>query len=149
MQEIAKGIWKITFGEPEKFTPVHFKKEAVRKDEIEQLGISQKVPWNEDDIHWRQSKRGIEIKIPMNTDEDIYGFGLQLQSVDHAGRRRFIKVNSDPPADTGESHAPVPFYISTAGYGLFVDTYRYTTFCMGTNSARGVSQNLTAENEKH
>lgn len=47
--------------------------------------------------------------LPMSTTEDIFGFGLQLQSVNAAGRKRYIKVNSDPKMDTGESHAPVPF----------------------------------------
>lgn len=50
----------------------------------------------------------------METQEDIYGFGLQLQGFNQAGRRRYIKVNSDPVANTGEGHAPVPFYISSA-----------------------------------
>ena len=60
-----------------------------------------------------------------------------------------MKVNSDPVANTGESHAPVPFYISSAGYGLFVNTFRYTTFLCGTNSERGQSSGMTAENEIH
>ncbi|MFQ8979888.1 MAG: hypothetical protein ACLR6I_04460 [Waltera sp.] len=85
----------------------------------------------------------------METQEDIYGFGLQLQGFNQAGRRRYIKVNSDPVANTGEGHAPVPFYISSAGYGLFVNTFRYTTFLMGTNSERGQSAGMTAENEAH
>jgi alpha-D-xyloside xylohydrolase len=85
----------------------------------------------------------------LKTREDIYGFGLQLQGFNQAGRRRYIKVNSDPVANTGESHAPVPFYISSAGYGLFVNTFRYTTFLCGTNSEKGQSAGMTSENEPH
>lgn len=48
-------------------------------------------------------------------------------------------MNSDPVADTGDSHAPVPFYVSTAGYGVFVDTARYATFYCGTNTRKGAS----------
>ncbi|MGN0250055.1 MAG: TIM-barrel domain-containing protein [Oliverpabstia sp.] len=51
--------------------------------------------------------------------------------------------------DTGEGHAPVPFYISTAGYGLFVATFRYATFYMGTNSAKGVSRSKCEVNIPH
>ena len=51
--------------------------------------------------------------------------------------------------DTGESHAPVPFYISTAGYGVFVDTYRYATFYMGTNSKKGASSSKKEVNQPH
>ena len=96
-----------------------------------------------------RTRRGVTVMLPMETDEDIYGFGLQLQSFNHAGKRRYIKVNSDPVADTGEGHAPVPFYISSAGYGLYVNTFRYATFLMGTNSERGKSGSMTVENEKH
>lgn len=31
----------------------------------------------------------------------------------------------------GASHAPVPFYVSTAGYGVVVDSARYLTFSVG------------------
>lgn len=66
-----------------------------------------------------------------------------------AGRKRRIRVNSDPPADTGESHAPAPFYISSAGYGLFADTFRYADFFMGTNSEKGRSAEKTEVNQVH
>ena len=65
------------------------------------------------------------------------------------GRKRYIKVNSDPKMDTGESHAPVPFYVSTAGYGLFVDTYRYATFYMGTSAEKGASAYKKEVNQPH
>lgn len=149
MEQIAKGIWKLVLGDPEVHTPEHFREFSVRKEEIEKLPISRRAGLGEGDIHWKQTKRGVTVTLPMETDEDIYGFGLQLQSFNQAGRRRYIKVNSDPVADTGEGHAPVPFYISSAGYGLFVNTFRYTTFLMGTVSERGKSAGMTAENEKH
>lgn len=149
MQQIAKGIWKIVLGEPEEFTPEHFRQFPVRTEEIEQIPVSRECRVSEEKIHWRKTKRGITVTLPMETQEDIYGFGLQLQGFNQAGRRRYLKVNSDPAANTGESHAPVPFYISSAGYGLFVNTFRYTTFLCGTNSERGQSSGMTAENEIH
>lgn len=149
MQQIAKGIWKIVLGEPEKYTPEHFRQFEVRKEEIGMLPLSKSGALSEGDIQWKKSKRGVTITLPMDTNEDIYGFGLQLFGFNQAGRRRYIKVNSDPAADTGEGHAPVPFYVSSAGYGLFVNTFRYATFLMGTNSERGKSGGMTAENEEH
>lgn len=149
MQQIAKGIWKIVLGEPEEFTPEHFRQFPVRTEEIEQIPVSREYGVSEGKIQWKKTKRGITVTLPMETQEDIYGFGLQLQGFNQAGRRRYLKVNSDPAANTGESHAPVPFYISSAGYGLFVNTFRYTTFLCGTNSERGQSSGMTAENEIH
>lgn len=149
MQQIAKGIWKIVLGEPEEFTPEHFRQFSVRTEAIEQIPVSRECRVSKEKIYWRKTKRGITVTLPMETQEDIYGFGLQLQGFNQAGRRRYLKVNSDPAANTGESHAPVPFYISSAGYGLFVNTFRYTTFLCGTNSERGQSSGMTAENEIH
>lgn len=149
MQQIAKGIQKITFGTPEQYTPEYFRQFSVKKEEIEQIPVSRSSGITEDQIHCKKTKRGITVTLPMETREDIYGFGLQLQGFNQAGRRRYIKVNSDPVANTGESHAPVPFYISSAGYGLFVNTFRYTTFLCGTNSEKGQSAGMTSENEPH
>lgn len=149
MERIAKGIYRIRIGRPEQLTPVYFKETSIMEAEIEQVPISKKAGIQQDDIQVAIGSQGVHINLPIQGTEDIYGFGLQLFSVNQAGLRRLIKVNSDPPCDTGENHAPVPFYISTAGYGLFVDTYRYTEFYMGTNTAKGSSSHMTSENEKH
>lgn len=151
MQQIAKGIWKITYRTPEAFTPVSMREQDIAWKELKNLGGDGEVeaPIAEADIRFSRSNRGITMTLPMKTEEDIYGFGLQLLSLNYAGRKRYIKVNSDPRMDTGESHAPVPFYLSTAGYGLYVDTFRYATFYMGTNTERGVSRGKTEVNQVH
>ena len=61
----------------------------------------------------------------------IYGLGLQFQSVLQRGRKKKIRVNADPAADTGDSHAPVPFYVSNRGYGVLIDTARYLNIYCG------------------
>lgn len=131
MQQIAKGIWKISYGTPEKFTPVSMRKSRIAQEGLDAME-KEVLPLKEESLHFSVSGRGVTITLPMKTEEDIYGFGEQLLSMNYAGRKRHVKVNSDPRVDTGEGHAPVPFYISTAGYGLFVDTFRYATFYMGT-----------------
>jgi alpha-D-xyloside xylohydrolase len=40
-------------------------------------------------------------------------------------------VNADPKGDSGDSHAPVPFYVTTNGYGVLVDTLRHAEFFCG------------------
>lgn len=149
MEQIAKGIHRIVLGKPEKYTPAYFRAFPVKKEAIGQLPVSKKCSLREEDFKWKKTTRGITVTLPITSEEDIYGFGLQLRNFNQAGKRRYMKVNSDPVADTGEGHAPVPFYISSAGYGLFVNTFRYATFLMGTNSERGGSRGMTAENEPH
>ena len=148
MLKIANGIWKITFGTPEEFTPVSMRKSRIAQDGLNRMKDSD-FPFSEDMVRFSASVRGITVTLPMQNDEDIYGFGEQLLSLNYVGRKRHVKVNSDPKIDTGESHAPVPFYISTAGYGLFVDTFRYATFYMGTNTEKGVSRTRREVNTSH
>lgn len=151
MEQIAKGIWKISYGTPEEHTPVSMRKSEICFDGLEQVGrtADETMPDIISQLKYQIRRRGVTITCPMDSDEDIYGFGLQLLSMNYAGRRRYIKVNSDPRMDTGESHAPVPFYISTAGYGLLVDTYRYVAFSMGTNAGKGTSAQKKEVNQPH
>lgn len=144
----ANGIWKAAAGEPEKHTPVFFRRFPVQTKQLEKMEEAP-LPLAVEQIKFRKNRRGIQVTLPMGSDEDIYGFGLQLQSMNQAGRKRMIRVNSDPAADTGEGHAPVPFYISTAGYGLYVDTFRHVEFYMGTNTQRGQSADKKEINQEH
>ncbi len=151
MERIAEGIYRELIGSPEKYVPTRCIKRADRTEDINRLCNSKKgvITKLKEKLEYRFSERGMTITLPMETVENIYGFGLQFFGINSAGKRRFIKVNSDPVADTGESHAPVPFYVSSGGYGLLVDTFRYTTFSMGTVTLRGSSRGMSEENAPH
>ncbi|MDR0758890.1 MAG: DUF5110 domain-containing protein [Treponema sp.] len=145
MKTVA-GVYRLSLGAAEKTTPVKlFGPEGAQAP----LAEGGPPPFGAGSITSRVTKRGFVIELPMKNDEDFYGFGLQFHSFNHAGRRRFMKVNSDPAADTGESHAPVPFYVSTAGYGLLVDTFRYVTFYLGTSGAKGSSKDCVEPEKEH
>ncbi|WP_199226856.1 glycoside hydrolase family 31 protein [Opitutus sp. ER46] len=81
------------------------------------------------------SSRGVLLRMPLAAGERVYGLGLQLQSFQHRGTKKRLRVNADPRLDTGDSHAPVPFYVTNRGYGVFVDTARYATFYLGNKVA--------------
>ncbi len=61
----------------------------------------------------------------------LYGLGLQFQSFLQRGLKKKLRVNADPAADLGDSHAPVPFFVSTRGYGVFIDSARYINVYCG------------------
>ena len=71
------------------------------------------------------------MRLPLKADEQIFGLGLQLLSFAQRGNKKTVRVNADPKMDTGDSHAPVPFYVTTEGIGILVDTARYATFYLG------------------
>ncbi|UUZ84680.1 hypothetical protein LJK88_14135 [Paenibacillus sp. P26] len=147
MERIANGIWKISRGTPENHTPVKLRESSIKLSELDRLACAGTAPFTVQEIVIKPTARGMQIELPLKAYEYIYGFGLQLHRTDHTGRKKVIRVNSDPVADTGDSHAPVPFYVSTAGYGVYVDTLRYATFYCGTNLSKGASEYKKHENK--
>ena len=128
-QLVAPGTWKMTVGSPEAITPVASRLVPPSIEAMHRLPV---VPAPIIEIQTsRASRRGTSLALPLAPHEEIYGFGLQFFSVAHRGKKRAIRVNADPPKDTGDSHAPIPFYVSSRGYGVLVDTARYATFYCG------------------
>lgn len=138
MDLVAPGIWRIRFGKPEKLTPSHFQTEPMDKEKLKGLPFVDKPPLKVEQIHFAVSNRGCAVQLPMDATESIYGFGLNTALFDmtqtergHTGRRIFLKPTDRPENDLGESHAPVPFFVSTRGYGVFVDSARFVTVYTG------------------
>lgn len=74
----------------------------------------------------------------------VYGLGLQFMSFAQRGLKKLLRVNADPKMDSGDSHAPVPFYVTTRGYGVLVDTARYPTFYCGNKHRKERTHEQTA-----
>lgn len=116
---------KITYGILEKFTPSVF----CRGFSYTETEISYRV----DRIGFQCTSKGCILTMPLGAREQIYGLGLQLKAFNLRGKKLTIRPNADPVAATGDSHAPVPFFVSTAGYGIYVDTARYAEFYFGSS----------------
>ncbi len=71
------------------------------------------------------------LRLPLKPKEPVFGLGLQMMRLNQRGTTRYLRVNSDPRQDTGETHAPVPFYVEGSGYGVLVDTARIVTIHVG------------------
>ncbi len=115
---------KLTFGTPEKLTPVTFCK-GFRYEE-------KPITYPVDQIEYKENARGCVLRLPLGADEHIYGMGLQLKAFDLRNKKLTLRPNADPVTAAGDSHAPVPFFVSTAGYGIYVDTARHAEFYFGT-----------------
>ncbi|SDD06919.1 alpha-D-xyloside xylohydrolase [Paenibacillus sp. UNCCL117] len=148
MKRIANGVWMLRFGHPETHTPVSLRETVMKEEALDELTAEGNAPFRAEELRLERTARGVLIELPLKQEEHIYGFGLQLHRVDHTGRKKVIRVNSDPVADTGDSHAPVPFYVSTAGYGVLVDTSRYAAFYCGTSLPKGVSRGKKLEQKE-
>jgi len=124
-EDVAPGIWKAKIGEPDK--EMAYTSLAARPPRIEALNALPKVPFPfaKSPIEFQQSDdRLIQVRIPTEPDEKIYGFGLQLDGI--RKNRKILDLNVDHwDKGGGRTHAPVPFYISSKGYGVLFNTARF------------------------
>jgi len=125
---VISGIWKFTIGKPEKITPQSTRNIKPAQSGFEKLATVDTCPVIPVGAI---NKRGVQMRLPLKADEYLYGLGLQLLSFQQRGLKKMLRVNADPVADSGDSHAPVPFFVTTSGYGILIDTARYATVYMG------------------
>jgi alpha-D-xyloside xylohydrolase len=128
-KKVHHGIWKATIGMPERFTPVSSRLVPAQVEAFAKLPNVDAAPLPA--IGGKQTKRGCTVQLPLRPYEQIYGLGLQFLSLAQRGKKKVVRVNADPRFDTGDSHAPVPFYVTTEGIGILIDTARYATFYFG------------------
>ena len=128
-KQIHPGVWRATLGNPEWFTPVKSRLAPPQTTAFEKLPRVDTVPLPP--IKGRRLTRGFLVEVPLRRDEEIYGLGLQMMSFAQRGKKKVVRVNADPKMDTGDAHAPVPFYVTTEGIGILIDTARYATFYFG------------------
>lgn len=115
--------YRIRFGSPEKRVPSRYCEKFSYLEE--------KTTYGTEKIHFEVNARGCLLEFPIQGKEHFYGLGLQLKAFDLTGKKFVTRVNADPVSATGDSHAPVPFFVSTLGYGIYFDTARYVEFEFG------------------
>ncbi|MGA2408580.1 MAG: TIM-barrel domain-containing protein [Bacteroidales bacterium] len=129
--EVYPGIWKAIIGTPEKISLL---KAADIHPNTEALSQLPKVsfPLNQDDISASLSDGKVYLRFPLEKEEQLYGLGLNFKSVNRRGSILTLHSDHFGGEDNGRNHAPVPFYISSHGYGVLVDVARYITVYAGT-----------------
>lgn len=133
--EVAPGVIKLQAGTPDRFTPYGVLAEAPLSEAMGNMPEGQ-LPFNIADITIDVNERGCLIEVPLEDDEQIYGFGLQFETFGQRGLRKQPRVNDNPLNGLGYTHAPQPFYVSSKGYGILVNTLHNTTFLCGSNQRR-------------
>lgn len=118
---------KVTFGTPEEFVPSMFCRDF--------RPVETGVRYDEGRIGFRVNARGCVLTLPLEAEEQIYGFGLQITCFNHKNKKLTLRPNADPVKPTGDAHAPAPFFVSTGGYGIFFDTLRDAEFYCGVPDA--------------
>lgn len=88
------------------------------------------------DIEYQFNDNKIVLKMPLADDEHIYGIGLKFQGMRQYHAVTHLRMDHYGNTDNGRTHAPIPFHISTAGYGLLIDSPCPISYYMATAHRR-------------
>lgn len=132
--ELFPGVWRIRVGSPEKYVPSSFRTTPPREESLRRLPAA-KLPFDLAALGMTvsSSRTVLEIPCPKGGDE-LYGFGLDEFSFAQGGQRKRTEISASGNGDAnsktgiGNSHAAVPLYFSTQGYGVLIDTSRAVEF---------------------
>lgn len=122
--EVAPGVWKGLIGAPDSWSLLSSAGCKPRMEGLEKLPKCER-PVFLDRITGKLFDGKAAISIPLNREEQIYGFGLNFKTVQQRGRVLDLHVDHYAGIDNGRTHAPVPFYVSSDGYGILINSSRY------------------------
>ena len=128
--EIANGVWKASVGEPE---DISLLKAADINPKMEALQRLPKAdfPLLKSEIKAEVIDGKTYLRFPLSREEQLFGLGLNFKTVHQRGRIMQLHVDHYGGKDDGRTHAPVPFYVSSKGYGVLIDAARYITVYAG------------------
>jgi alpha-glucosidase (family GH31 glycosyl hydrolase) len=128
--EVAPGVYKGIIGKPEAFDLL---KAAGATPNKEGLAAITKAgfPLSKADIAGQLRDGKVYLRFPLQKEEQLYGFGLNFQTVHQRGKVLQLHMDHFGGKDNGRDHAPTPFYVSSLGYGVFINSARYLTVYAG------------------
>jgi alpha-glucosidase (family GH31 glycosyl hydrolase) len=130
-QEAAPGVWRATVGTPERASLLAAAGGTPRRDALARMPAVP-FPLPRHDVRAERRDGKLVLRVPLGPAEQLYGLGLNFRTVNQRGTVKELRVDHYGGADNGRTHAPVPFYVSSAGYGVLVDAPRYVTVYAGT-----------------
>jgi alpha-glucosidase (family GH31 glycosyl hydrolase) len=128
--QVAPGVWKATIGTPEQLTLLTAAGASPKIDALRSMPAGS-FPAASGEIQGRAANGKVALRFPLALDEEVYGLGVDFRTMRRSGATFQLHVDHWG-GRPGRTHAPVPLYISTKGYGVFVDSARYIGLNVGT-----------------
>lgn len=129
--EIHPGIWKATVGKPDTYDLLKAAN-TPPSPTLKTLG-KEAFPLNKNEISVQIKNGKTYLRFPLERKEQLFGFGLNFQTIHQRGKILQLHADHYGRADNGRTHAPVPFYVSSLGYGVFVNSAKYIDVYAGSN----------------
>ncbi|MFD2671071.1 TIM-barrel domain-containing protein [Marinicrinis sediminis] len=73
----------------------------------------------------------LRVRLHLQSDERVFGMGERFSRIEYRGLELDNYVYNEYRSQGLKTYIPNPFYLSSAGYGLYVDTMHYTKFRFG------------------
>lgn len=146
-QQVEPGVWKGVVGTPEEYSLLGVAGATPQKEGFTRLP-EVALPGLANEIVGTIQDGKTSLRIPLQRKEQLYGFGLNFQSVHQRGKILNLHVDHYGGRDNGRTHAPVPFYISSLGYGVLINSARYLTVDAG-SGARKDSPNAPVAKDRN
>lgn len=129
--EVAPGVWKTEIGKPEAYDL--FKAAGITPNTEAIAAIDKaEFPLPKDQIVAQIRDGQTSLRFPLEKHEQLFGFGLSFKTIHQRGSILQLHVDHYGGKDNGRTHAPVPFYVSDRGYGVFINSARYIKVWAGT-----------------
>lgn len=129
-QRVEPGVWKGNVGTPEAYNLLQVSGSSPYKDGFTRLSEAE-IPDIISGIKDTVVSGKTYLSFPLQKNEQLYGLGLNFKTVNQRGRILNLHVDHFNGYDNGRTHAPVPFYVSSLGYGIFINSARYMTVYAG------------------
>ncbi len=128
---VYPSVWKAEAGKPEKLSLLSA---ADAKPNLKGMASLPQTsfPFSKIEIDIKVINHKTYLRFPLEKEEQLFGLGLNFQSVNQRGRILNLHMDHYGGKDNGRTHAPVPFYVSSKGYGVLIDAARYITVYAGT-----------------
>ncbi|MCE5178381.1 MAG: DUF5110 domain-containing protein [Porphyromonadaceae bacterium] len=130
-QQVEPGVWKGIVGTPEAYSLLGVAGISPQSEALKKMPAVN-FPAFGNEVVGAVSDGKTSLRIPLVKGEQLYGFGLNFQTVHQRGKILNLHVDHYGGKDNGRTHAPVPFYVSSQGYGVLVNSARYLTVYAGT-----------------
>jgi alpha-D-xyloside xylohydrolase len=128
--EVASGVWKGTVGKPETYDLLKASGDKPNKEALAKIKTGF-FPFSTEPIIATITDGKTYLRFPLDAKEQLYGFGLNFQTVHQRGKILQLHVDHYGGKDNGRTHAPTPFYVSSNGYGVFINSARYINVYAG------------------
>ena len=134
-ERVASGVWKVEVGTPDK---VNLLNALQTSPKIAAINALEEVPLpvDKDKITMEVFDGKTYLRFPLDKGERLYGLGLNFKSVAQRGSIKRLHVDHYGGSDNGRTHAPVPFFVSSKGYGVLINSARYIDVYAGTSVRR-------------